>query len=346
MRKKIFRFSLLFCVLLSGCARSTGPTIEDSANVEASEASEVGSEPAMVFQNTAEKDDVTEDSTSMDESSSEAVSDNKLGLEAGLYDRTYLKDDNGVYTYRLEDSGIIEKYDNLYTEAFEDVVRSYNEVMEWQQQSYHPDHQITADNLLYTDSLSNEIKMTGSYFEMDYNFKLSNIGYTYIDLDSDGTFELIFGVLDDADADWIPKDCFERAYALIDGQTVKFCEGGSRELHWLGSDGYTYETASGGAAYWGISKLRFNSSELVVGENADWGSNGYTEEEFIGYLGSPVHILGSSSGIDDASQVPECQISEAECSAQMDEWESRQVDIVWHKMSDYIAKHSVVCCKI
>ena len=129
--------------------------------------------------------------------------------------------------------------------------------------------------------------------------------------------------------------------ALVDEHVIKICEGGSRDLHWLGLDGYIYETGSGGAAYWGISRLHFNPLDLEVDENTDWGSNGFVEDEFIGYLGSAVHINGSSEGIGDASQVPDSQISEDECSKLIDEWETRQVDIDWLRMSDYMMKHSL-----
>ena len=48
------------------------------------------------------------------------------------------------------------------------------------------------------------------------------------------------------------------------------------------------------------------------------------------------HIDGSRAGIEDAAQVPEFQISEEDCEELMKEWESRQVEIEWLRMSDYI----------
>lgn len=338
MRKVAFGCLLVASVyIMVGCGNNSAVLKEANVeqSVETSKDTDVNNEAASNDEEELESTDTSSESDAED-----SYAKNLYGPEEGLYDRTYLYEENGKYIYSLTDTNIIEKYDELYANAFQDMVDSYDEVMKWQNQSYDFGSITRTSNLLYKND-NNTVITLGSYYEMDYNFDLNNVGYTYVDLDSDGICELIFGVLDDADADWIPKDYFERAYALVDEHVIKICEGGSRDLHWLGLDGYIYETGSGGAAYWGISRLHFNPLDLEVDENTDWGSNGFVEDEFIGYLGSAVHINGSSEGIGDASQVPDSQISEDECSKLIDEWETRQVDIDWLRMSDYMMKHSL-----
>ncbi|WP_035764969.1 hypothetical protein [Butyrivibrio sp. NC2002] len=280
----------------------------------------------------------------LDSSSDKTLTEDSTGgigkaQEEG-YDRTYLEEKDGVYTYRLADASIIEKYDELYTGAFSNFIDSYNEVMKWQNQSYRSKEKYTANSLVLRNNEENSVVKTGSYYEMDFDFNLDNVGYTYVDLDSDGTFELIFGIL--KYDEWTPDNIFERAYGLVNGRAIKICEGGSRDYHWLGSDGYIYETGSSGAAYSGTSRLRYDSSQLKVDEDTDWGSQGFIEEEFLGYWERPVHINGPYYDIDEAARRPESEISDDEWRTLMDEWDSRQVGIEWLKMSDYIAKYHLL----
>ena len=78
---------------------------------------------------------------------------------------------------------------------------------------------------------------------------------------------------------------------------------------------------------------------MIVDEELDWGNQGLVEDAYLGYLGSPVYIIGSTEGIESAPQVPECQISEKECENLMKEWNARQVEIEWLRMSDYMEKY-------
>ncbi len=159
---------------------------------------------------------------------------------------------------------------------------------------------------------------------------------TYVDLNSDGIFELIFGVLD---SEWLPRGCFEWAYTLMNGHPVKIFEGGCRDLYWLGNDGWIYEEGSGGAANSGIWKLRFVPSGLQVDKDLNWGSNGFVDEEFLGYWEVPVHIEGTFGNLDSAAKMPENQISEDELGRLYEEWEARRVKIEWLRMADYLDMH-------
>ena len=347
MKKKrvyIKYFALIIAVTsMSGCGISvddiSAESIEETATSQVEEVQSPNVEPETAISTTVDSSDDTSSDNSA-ELEDTTVNNAAYGPEERHYDRTYLVEENDTHTYELNDKDLVSQYNALYADAFQDMVDSYEEVMQWQNQKYS-EQSATTSNLLYRESGGSNVINTGSYYEMDYNFDLNNVGYTYVDLDSDGTFELIFGIL--KYDDWTPDNIFERAYALVDGNVVKICEGGSRDYHWLGADGYIYETGSGGAAYSGTWRLHFDSTLLVVDENTDWGSNGFIEDEFLGYWEIPVHITdGPITDIDAAAKLPENAISEDDWTALNEEWESRQVEISWLKLSDYLEKYPLV----
>lgn len=257
------------------------------------------------------------------------------------YNRTYLSEENGVYVYSLQDSDIIEKYDELYAPAFAEVKDSLEEELNWLNQSYDLNKPISSSNLLLREDKKNMLIHAGSYYEWDYNYDLSNVGYTYVDLDSDGSFELIFGVLNYTDTDWCPKDYFERAYTLVDGESIQICDGGSRDLHWLGNDGYIYETGSSGAAYSGIYRLHFDKNHLEMRGRSSFLSRGFIEDEFLGIWKVPIHLVDSFEDIEEAALLEKNQITEEEWRAMNEEWQNRQVTVDWLKFSDYMEKHNI-----
>ena len=259
-------------------------------------------------------------------------------VKDNFYDTTYVKKQGGRYVYRLTDKAIIEKYDELYADAFADTIDTYKEIIGYIYQSYDFGKPATFNNLVYRENGKNEIITVGSYFEMDYDFDLNNVGYTYVDLNCDGIFELIFGVLfteKDKKKGLSREDYIERAYTLVDGHAVKIIEGGSRLLHYLGSDGFIYKYGDGGAAYWGYYRLHFAPYAISDDGKDLWGSRGLLQDEFVGSIDGCVHIQGSADNIRKAAQVPESAISDEECDKLMDEWESRRIDIDWMKLSDY-----------
>lgn len=317
-------------LLLAGCAPVAAPVNGEVKDVPAEAKQEV-EKPTEETVSSIDTEPAADEATETEPDTEDTAAE-KMGPEEGLYDRTYLEEKDGGYVYKMSDPDIIKKYDELYAAAFADVVASYKEAVEWQNQSFDFNKPLTITDLVQGGDSKNYFLKTGSYYEMDYGFDLNNVGYTYVDLDSDGTFELIFGVLSDADTDWVPEDFFERAYGLVDGKPVKFCEGGSRDEHWLGSDGCIYETGSGGAAYSGTWRLHFDPSLLKAGENVDWGSNGFVEDEFVGYWEVPVHIKEDVADIDEQALKPENRISEDELAGLEEEWSSRKVRIDWLRM--------------
>ena len=325
---------LLTATAITGCGKSDKSiSTEYITNDSSDSAASLESEEIATDDRKTEIEELNTNDSSVDNSDKVKViteNNNDFVSDAGHYDCTYLVEENDYYTYKLIDEDLI----SLYADAFADVIDSYEQVKQWINQSYH-EQSFSSSNLIYKQSDRSYVIDAGSYYEMDYNYDLNNVGYTYVDLNSDGTFELIFGVLDYGEHTLLP--IFERAYALVDGESVKICEGGSRDYYWLGIDGCIYESGSGGASNNGTSRVHFDSTSLKVGEDTDWGNIGFIDDEFLGYWEKPVHIVdGPITDIDTLAKLPEYSISADELMKLTEEWESRRVNISWLKLSDYL----------
>ncbi|WP_026518632.1 hypothetical protein [Butyrivibrio sp. MC2021] len=335
--KRFALYSIFGTMLLyTGCANSQGSDendfLEQGATVESSGA--IADVPVKESRDEATSSAEYDDEEAGVEKKIAIIEDN----DDVRYDTSYLVNDDESYVYRLSDPELIKKYDELYAEAFADVIDSYKEAIAWMDQDYNSNQHGTVTNLLLEDTSKKSIVKTGSVIEMDINYDLNNLGYTYVDLDCDGVFEQIFGVSSYQYNDGLPMDVYERAYALIDGKAKKILEGGARINQWLGSDGYIYEYGSGGAAYSGIWRLHFDKTGMLT-DTVDLGNNGFVEDEFLGYWEGTVHILGPIEDIDEASKLPESQMDDDEWRFLNEEWESRRVEIDWLEMSDYLAQY-------
>ncbi len=329
MKKGIAIILVLSTLMMAGCTKTAD--VEITQPVEETEmVPEVTQAPIAQDEdlNPAGDEDVDSEYDEYYEPDPEKIL-NSVPVE---YDRKFLTESNGTYVYNVTDIELIAKYDELYADAFREVHDSYDEIMSWQNESFDFNKPAVASNLVMNEQKSYKAVSLGSNFEMDFGFDLNNVGYTYVDLDSDGSFELIFGVLQDAPLSWIPVNCFERAYTHVNGKPMKICEGGSRDLHWLGSDGFIYEEGSGGASYSGIWRLHFDKS-LLPRQSVDWGTYGFVEDEFVGYWEEPVHIVGPITDMDEAAKLPENLMEFEEMGTLSDEWASRQVEISWIRLT-------------
>ena len=172
MRKAAFGCLLVASVyIMVGCGNNSAVLKEDNVeqSVETSKDTDVNNEAASNDEEELESTDTSSESDAED-----SYAKNLYGPEEGLYDRTYLYEENGKYIYSLTDTNIIEKYDELYANAFQDMVDSYDEVMKWQNQSYDFGSITRTSNLLYKND-NNTVITLGSYYEMDYNFDLNNV---------------------------------------------------------------------------------------------------------------------------------------------------------------------------
>lgn len=262
--------------------------------------------------------------------------------ETGLYDLSYLVQEGDNYIYRMNDQNIIDQYNELYAVAFQYTLNPNSNVLE--NQRFNFDKDIRIDNLIHKNAKEKGYMNVGSIFEEDYGYDFNNLGYTYVDLDSDGTFELIFGVLGVPSTKFTPANyIFERAFALVDGKVVMFYNGGSRDQRWLGSDGYIYNYGSGGADNSGFSRDHF---ELNFQREDGTFRPDFVEEEYVGGCDvmTPVHLFGPFESYEarrDAANNPENQISSDEMDSLEREFKEKAVTIDWMRMSDYMDSHSL-----
>lgn len=85
---------------------------------------------------------------------------------------------------------------------------------------------------------------------------LSRIGYSFRDLNGDGTNELLLGWIG---GDFCPmEDGYAFAVYIINGQPLLAFQGQERDRFLIGDDGYVYRSGSSGAAYSEYEKYRFH----------------------------------------------------------------------------------------
>lgn len=86
---------------------------------------------------------------------------------------------------------------------------------------------------------------------------LSRIGYSFRDLNGDGTNELLLGWI--GGDFWSMEDGYAFAvYAIKNGQPFLAFQGQERNRFLIGDDGYVYRSGSSGAAYSEYEKYRFH----------------------------------------------------------------------------------------
>lgn len=309
MKKNILLILMLITIIMIGCNPENKN--EGSTEPEETESTEI----------VIEEEEETSDA---------------FGPEEGLYDRTYLLKADSGYSYHFDDATLRQQYDDLYAEAFADFINTYKEMLQYQPQGHETKKTYTAKGLEFSEHHKLQVIPVGSYFEQDYGFDLNNVGYTYVDLDSDGTVELVFGILKDANTGWTISNMIEKVYTLVDGKPLFVFEGGSRDLLYLGSDGYVYEYGSSGAANSGVWKEHFDSSSVSTDNNEVWGGRAFVEDEFLGYWDVPVYIDEMITDIDEQAKNPQFQITEEEYSTLNEEWGNRIIDIDWLRLADYL----------
>ncbi len=119
-----FLIVLAVTALITGC---TSPSETGSVKTER--------EPeSIVIENTIEKPAVKAEDSSEEENTNPVTA--KANNKDGLYDTSYLEEDEGGFTYRLSDQSIKDKYDDLYSAAFVDLIDSYNRVTGIDNQSF------------------------------------------------------------------------------------------------------------------------------------------------------------------------------------------------------------------
>ena len=125
----------------------------------------------------------------------------------------------------------------------------------------------------YYDAISERWE-EGKYFENDmsalpyYYYEgdpLENVGFGYVDLDNDGSWELVIGAILNAEQD---PAVFE-VWTLVDGKPVMLAQGGTRNryvLQYVAEDGMWYiaNEASNSAYSFATYYLMLNEGEIEV----------------------------------------------------------------------------------
>lgn len=97
---------------------------------------------------------------------------------------------------------------------------------------------------------------------------LDAMGYCLIDLDKDGSSELIFSRIPDKNVDGGAAPIMALIYTTKDGKATHVAGSWSRSARFLGDDGYIYYHGSGGAAYSYSRKEVLEDGQLYALETA------------------------------------------------------------------------------
>ncbi len=98
-------------------------------------------------------------------------------------------------------------------------------------------------------------------YDTIYAYEDAIIYYTELDLDNNGTDELLIYQHIETSEYTIPV--IYDAYTVTNGELVHFIAGGARNSYYLAADGSFYNMSSGGAAYSGFSKYTYANGALT-----------------------------------------------------------------------------------
>lgn len=188
------------------------------------------------------------------------------------------------------------------------------------------------------------ISLTNPYWAWtDSDSLLDRTGYARMDLDGDGSSELLLG--------WLGNDIWNlnegyvfAIYTLMDGQPILAVEGWERNTYVLGTDGYLYNCGSSGADRTEWSKYRFDPAAegyLETVEQVSVPEDGQAAIEIgEGWMASGAslpYIPFASSGIKDVLQGNVSFLYWAEGAEAPESKAISQVPALFSPDSDYAA---------
>lgn len=159
-----------------------------------------------------------------------------------------------------------------------------------------------------------------SYSSTDAIDSLGEAGYAFVDLDGDGTNELVVAVFQGTGWFSYPYD----VYSYVDGEVVHLEEQGERYGFTLLSNGYVYEWGSGGASTTYRVLYELVGGELQLVEAVTYDSSEDEDDPWF-----------YSTTTTDASQME--GVSADEADAIMDAWfsENEELEFTYTYFSDY-----------
>lgn len=152
------------------------------------------------------------------------------------------------------------------------------------------------------------------------------VGYVLEDISGDGIPELIVGC-DEAYGDNGPKSYIFSVLTLKNDKPFKVFDGWARSSYnWMGDDHFYY-SGSGGAAItiFGENHLSRDGSEII------WDDFYFSDEKDGGEIG----LYHNTTGVFDAKEAEELQISQSEFFSKMDDYESVCKLLSWTPIGSY-----------
>lgn len=280
MKKGMYGFATLSIILLlSACGENKQSSVETQADDNTLEETteEVMAEETAVEETAAEETTEVSIESTTEESSSDGSATDENMEESSAEDMVptggIASEQNGDGVFNLPSAEIKEEYDNLYQKAFEGIYSNYNEIIQLNPQNKGMEH-MEWINLGGHAQEGYQIISVGSAFIQVYKWDIRNIGYTYLDLDGDGIYELLIGVIEGNSENTETQLASNEGqiwygYTLINDQPVPFLKTeSSRDRYWLGADGCIYNNGSSGAAYSSATRSCFDSG-LISAESED-----------------------------------------------------------------------------
>ncbi|MCH5275663.1 MAG: hypothetical protein J1E65_07470 [Lachnospiraceae bacterium] len=170
----------------------------------------------------------------------------------------------------------------------------------------------TADKVVEADEIFSSVGIWEAGMGRDTNEALSAIGYTFYDVDGNGTEELI--IADTGEGLWDNRILL--MYTLCEDKPVLVIDGWVRNRYYLLNDGTIYNEGSSGAAYTEFGTYRIaedgNSLEVI-----DYYYSGYYGDSVYGWF---YNTTGEHTYDENAII------------------EFKDEDVPWNMMEDYIAQ--------
>lgn len=234
---------------------------------------------------------------------SELDSDNTAGEETVIAEQEALAEQAEDI---MEETDGSDKEDILYLKpcaAYQDILDNAYEMIVFGR---------TADIVVEADEIFSSVGIWEAGMGRDTNEALSAIGYTFYDVDGNGTEELI--IADTGEGLWDNRILL--MYTLCEDKPVLVIDGWVRNRYYLLNDGTIYHEGSGGAAYteFGTYRIAEDGNNLEV---INYYYSGYYDDSVYGWF---YNTTGEHT-------YDENEIIEFE-----DE------DVPWNMMEDYIAQ--------
>lgn len=281
MRRFRIGISIVLITLLAGCGNSANTSEEVKVPQMEVNSSDMGGENVA---GESDWDDIVEkeNETEEQEANTEDVAEGSAGTDGS------------------------DKEDILYLKpcaAYQDILDNAYEMIVFGR---------TADIVVEADEIFSSVGIWEVGMGRDTNEALSAIGYTFYDVDGNGTEELI--IADTGEGLWDNRILL--MYTICEDKPVLVIDGWVRNRYYLLNDGTIYHEGSGGAAYteFGTYRIAEDGNNLEV---INYYYSGYYGDSVYGWF---YNTTGEQT--EDESEIIEFEGE----------------DVPWNMMEDYIVQ--------